>query len=202
MDLTGSVARSGVACYVGVPGSGKTTRALSDLWALCRVTGRPALVIDSAEVAELASVPRVASRHDLAERLWKTGEHCRYVPKGPEDLAPVLRAVRDVGGCNVLIDEAHYWISARSRSIGGEALLPQIMRGHRHSACWLLLTTHHLTADLSQEAVSCAPVLCIFRCTSPRVLDTLEKEWGLPRSEVAALERFRYFEVRPGFAGS
>lgn len=97
---------------------------------------------------------------------------------------------------NVLLDGAHAVLSARSHV--SEPLIAA-MRGHRHRELALLLSTHHLTGDVPQAALSCAPELYLFCCTSPAVLKTVEKEWGVPARKVSGLPQFSYLCVRLGF---
>ena len=98
---------------------------------------------------------------------------------------------------NLLIDEAHVWLSARSAVT--DPML-RIMRGHRHSKVRLFLTTQHLSGDVPQAALACSPVLHVFRCTSPATLERLEKQFGIQPARVRNLPQFNYLRLFEGFS--
>lgn len=184
------------AWYIGCPGAGKTTLAAHHLAHLTIETKRPALVIDSGNVAQLAHVPRAASVADAIGRVWRRGEHAALTPRNADDVEALARAVMAGRDVNLLVDEAAFWMTANK---GRDSALLRLLRAWRHARASVLLTTQHLTGDVSQAALSCAPVLFVFRCTSPTVLDRLEREYGLDRNRVATLARGKYLRVESGF---
>lgn len=184
------------AWYIGIPGAGKTTLAAHHLAQLTRTTRRPAIVIDSGGVAQLAHVPRAASVREVVSSAWRDREHCAFTPKTAEEVDAIARAVMAGKDVNLLVDEAGFWIGANK---GRDSALVRLLRAWRHARSSVLLTTQHLTGDVSQAALSCAPVLFVFRCTSPTVLDRLEREYALSRQRVASLDRGKYLRVESGF---
>jgi hypothetical protein len=187
---------TGVRWYLGIPRSGKTTLALAHLWELCARTRNPAVIIDTEGVQQLDQVEHVHTVRDVVRLAWGERRHVAFEPNGPKDLAAVLRAVRHPGRVNLLVDEAHVWLSARSHS---SAPLFRLMRSHRHSQLNLLLTAQHFSGDVSQTALSCAPRLFLFRCTSQAVLDKVESELRIDPRRIAALGQYRYLEHFQGF---
>jgi hypothetical protein len=94
-----------------------------------------------------------------------------------------------------MVDEAHTYLTSRK---GKDGPLLNLMRAHRHAEANVLLTTQHLTGDIPQEALSCAPRLFVFRCTSPAVLERLKQE-GLDVERIAALPQGHWIEHYEGF---
>lgn len=188
---------TGCAWYVGVPGAGKTTLALAHLARDAAANGWPCLVLDSSDVAQLAHVPHVASLAQLEAAVWKRGEHAAYVPRDAGEVEHVAARALELRQVNLLVDEAAFWISS---SKGRDGNLLRLMRAHRHAQVRLYLTTQHLSADVPQAALSCAPELFVFRCSSNVVLDRLEREYGMDRATVAALPRGRYLRHVAGFS--
>jgi hypothetical protein len=186
---------TGVSWYVGIPGSGKTTLAKQHLARLVVETGWPALVLDSTGVDQLKDVRHARSIREVIEWVWGAGEHAAYLPNDAQEVDRLVAACLDPGRVNLLVDEAHTWLSAR-RGLAGPLL--RLMRAHRHAHANVLLTTQHLSGDIPQEALSCAPRLYVFRCTAPAVLDRLRAE-GLDPAQVQVLDRWKFMEHYSGF---
>jgi len=72
------------------------------------------------------------------------------------------------------------------------------MRTHRHARANVFLTAQHLTGDIPQEALSCAPEIYCFRCVSPAVLARLEAE-GIDAEAVKVLPTREYIRHYNGF---
>lgn len=187
---------SSLTWYVGVPGSGKTTAAVAGLARDCQENRRPAIVVDDARVEQFADWERARSLPELLDLVCRRGCSLAWSPAEPGEVEDLARELQRRGNVNLLVDEAATWLSS-SRGRGGELL--KLMRRHRHAGVAVHLTTQHLSGDVPQEALSCAPRLLVFRCTSPAVLDRLEREYGLDRGLVAGLPRWEYLEVRTGF---
>lgn len=188
---------TGVRWYVGVPASGKTTLAAAQAAELVAATGWPVLAIDSAGVAQLGQVPHVTSVEAVLDHAWTRRQHVAFIPRDEDQVTEIVQAVLARGRVILLVDEAAFWIDARKGS--GSPLL-RLMRAHRHARVFLLLTTQHFSGDVSQQALSCAPTLYVFRCTSPAVLDRLEREYGLDRRAIANLGQGQFIKVESGFS--
>lgn len=189
--------RTGVAYYVGAPASGKTTLARAHAIEAQRANGWPILVIDSEGVAQLRSFQRARSVAQAVDLVWgKPRRSASFEPVTADEVAQLLAAVHRCGRVNLLVDEVHLWLSSRSAVTSP---LLRLMRAHRHSQVRLFLTTQHLSGDVPQAALSCAPVLHLFRCTSPATLERLERTWGIPPELVRGLAQFEYVRHFDGF---
>lgn len=132
---------------------------------------------------------------EAIEWVWGAGEHAAYIPPGIDEVNALLRACLDPGRVNLWIDEAHTWLTAR-RGVDGPLL--RLMRTHRHARVNLFLTAQHLTGDVPQEALSCAPAIYCFRCTAPAVLERLERE-GIDSEAVRILPKYEFIRHYNGF---
>lgn len=180
---------------MGIPGSGKTYLALQHLREAMARNGWPALLIDSIGEEQVAHVPHARSVREAIEWVWGAGESAAYIPPGIEEVNALLRPCLEVGRVNVWIDEAHTWLTARR---GTDGPLLRLMRTHRHARVNLFLTAQHLTGDVPQEALSCAPEIYCFRCTSPAVLERLGRE-GIDPDVVRALPSREFVRHYEGF---
>lgn len=188
---------TGCAWYVGIPGAGKTTLAVSHLARDAAANRWPAVVLDSSDVAQLAHVPHVANVDELAAAVWERGEHVALVPRDGAEVERVCDLVLRLRRVNLLVDEAAFWISSNK---GRDSSLLRLMRAHRHAQARLYLTTQHLSADVPQAALSCAPELFVFRCTSPVVLERLEREFAIDPELVRELPRGSFIRHTTGFS--
>jgi hypothetical protein len=187
--------RTGVRWYVGIPDSGKTTLAKRHLAELVEENGNPALILDSSSVDQLADVRHARSIRECIEWVWGAGHHAAYLPNDAEEVDRLARACIDPGNVNLLIDEAHHWLTSRR---GTDGPLLKLMRAHRHARANVLCTTQHLTGDIPHAAISCAPRLYVFRCVDEAVLDCLKKQ-GLDPEQAKGLAQFQHVEHYQGF---
>jgi hypothetical protein len=186
----------GVRWIVGCPQSGKTTLARWLAGELSRARGVPVLVIDPAKVWNLAD-QREYEIEEAVGALWKEPRaSARIVPRGLADVDRMCRAIRAGKDVVLLVDEAHFWLSAQS---GSSPQLVALMRATQHARADLILTTHHLTGDVPQSALSCTTEIYAFRNVAPRVLECLDRSFGLPADRVRALPQFRWMRARLGF---
>lgn len=162
-----------------------------------RANRYPALVIDSGGVAQLAHVPRARSTDDLIRRVWGQRTHAAITPADADQVDALARAVLAAGRVNVLVDEAGFWLGSTK---GKGSPLLRLLRAWRHARANVLLTTQHLSGDVSQAALSCAPTLYVFRCTSAAVLERLERDYGLAPARVRGLQRGSFLRVETGFS--
>lgn len=157
----------------------------------------PLLAIDPARVAQLAGFSRASSPREAIETLYSSrAARVAFTPGDLGELDQLLRATRAGKGLVLLVDEAHYFLSAQS---GSSSELVHTLREGQHARTDTFLTTQHLSGDVPQSAISCTSTLHVFRCTAPRVLRLLESEWNIPRARVARLPRFRFLTLRIGF---
>lgn len=184
------------AWFVGIPRAGKTRLAHAHAVELSEQCGWPVLVVDSQGVGNFEAWPRAASVEEVLLEVWGHRRNTAFIPHDAKDVERIVRAVLTAGRVVLLVDEAAYWLSS-SRGRGGSLL--RLLRAYRHAPCHVLLTTQHLSGDVPQEALSCAPTLYVFRCTAPAVLDRLEREYAAPRDLVAGLPQGQYLTIRTGF---
>lgn len=188
---------SGITFYVGVPGSGKTAQAISDAWALARRRSVPVVFVDPARVQALEAVPHALNVSELIESVWTHGRHTAISAGSGDVFEAVVTACSHRGAAVLVVDESAQFLQASGSRVSPLMLL---MRTWRHRAVDVLLTTQHLSGDVSQAALALQPRLCVFRTTSPRSLEVLERDFGLAKNRVEGLARFRYLEVLPDFS--
>lgn len=194
-----NLADSYVAWYVGCPRAGKTYLALQHARAEAARTGLPLLVVDSThEQRNFPGIPRALGLEDALIGLH-SGEarELAWTPDTNEQVDALARALLAVGRLHVLVDEAAFWLSS-SKGRGGPLL--RLMRAHGHVPITLHLTTQHLSGDVPAEALSCAPRVYVFRCTSRPALNLLESEYGLDRLQVQALPQYQFLTLQTGFS--
>lgn len=160
-------------------------------------SGRRILVVDAIGAYNFAGYRYAAQPRDILE-LWRpTGPRLLvFSPADSSELDQVLRAVRAGGELVLLVDEAHYYLSARSGS-SGELLA--LMRSTQHSGCRVLCTTQHLSGDVPQAALACAPTLHLFRTTSTAALQILERHFAVDPARARTLARGDFLTYRSGF---
>lgn len=185
-----------VCWIIGIPQSGKTTLAVSRAVARARERRVPLFLVDGANVKQLRGFPARSSVLDALDASFARGEDSRVRPQTRDELDALLRGIRAGKRAVVLVDEAHRWLSAQSGS-SGELL--HLMRETQHAEVDLFATTHHLTGDVPQAAISCTARVIVFRCISAAVLQRLDSEWNLPRATVKSLAQYHYLEHVTGF---
>jgi hypothetical protein len=146
-------------------------------------------------VDQLREIPHARDVEQTLDWVFGAGMHTAYFPRTREEVDAIVRACIEPGRVNLLVDEAHTWLTSRK---GVEGPLLKLMRAHRHARANVLLTSQHFTADIPQEARSCAPRIYVFRCTGPRVLEVLAQE-GVPSDVVSALPQLSFLEHYTGF---
>lgn len=152
-------------------------------------------MIDNTCDPEFRSLRHARSVREAIDWVWGASEHVAFTPTDPDEVEQLARACLDPGHVNLLIDELSYSVSSR-RNVGSG--LVQLMRLHRHANVNIFWTTQHLTGDVPQEVLSCAPRIAVFRCTAPAVLERLKQE-GIDVAAVAALPAHRHLEHYSGF---
>lgn len=159
----------GVTLYVGTTGTGKTHAALEDL----KRIGMPIAVLDLGGSALLMDTPR-SKRGNRKRPRWE-----RFSPETKEEYDKVLRDLFRRGNTAILIDDAAALPSQE---------LSKLCRLWRPRNLRVLMTTQHISGDISQAVMACDPLIYAFRTTSPRSLEWLEKWHGVDPAEVHALE--------------
>jgi len=185
------------AWYVCCPAAGKTYLALQNVRADQAATGRPVLLVDSTEAGNFDDVRRATSAEDALIALY-TGDarEIAWTPHEPEEVDALARALRAGGRLHVLIDEAAFWLSS-SRARGGALL--RLLRAFRHCELSVHLTTQHLSGDVPQEALSCAPALYVFRTTSGPALQVLKDRYSQNPQEIETLAQYEFRKIELGF---
>lgn len=180
---------NGVAWYVGAPQTGKTTAACVHARQWASELGRPILVVDSMGTRDFANLRHYDDLTELVEAVWTRGESAAIQPAQVADVDRVCNAARAGGDVVVLVDEAHFWTRASNP-------LLRLMRGTQHSRTRVLCTTQHLSGDVPQAALACDPDLFVFRTSSPRSLERLEREFGVPSDVARSLPRYGFLYWR------
>lgn len=156
------------------------------------------LVLDSAEVRQLAGVEETSSPEDAIARVWgRPRSSARFVPRDREEVDRLCDAANRGRDLVLIVDEAHYWISSSSSRTSN--VLLRLMRATQHARVRIFLTTHHLSGDVPQAALSCSPELYLFRCVSPAVLELLERQYGLQPARLTSLPRGAFLRVSTAF---
>lgn len=179
----------GVYGYVGCPGSGKTTLALSHINARGRF-----IVLDLQAAGNFEQwTPRVESWSDAVAKIFK-GANPAWTPEDVDDVGELCIELQKLkAGISLLIDEAYLvWSPAYN---------------NKPVASWLRTTGHHKGnahyttqgySDLSPAAHKTTDRLYIFRCTYTNDLERIERDCGFPRAAVAALPQAHCLEYTKG----
>lgn len=175
--------------YVGVPGSGKTTRALKEAGEFSRALGWPILCVDSQ--GTISALPLAASVRDALEACYGRGEHVRIVPgkEGHGEVEKIAAAARACGRVVLLVDEVAYWASSR----GTPPELETLLRAWRHASVVILMTTQY-PGDVSPVVCTCAGRVVAFRCDALAALARLRDQWAMEPEKIRALEKFSCIE--------
>lgn len=184
----------GPTSLIGVPGSGKSTLALELARAAARRNHWPLLVIDPAGVWNFEGMVHAPSLEVVVEMLWTTREDVAWTPPSPAEFDRAMEAVRAGGRVVVLIDEVRWYASAQYLS----RPLSVLARTWRHAEVLLYMTTQRF-GDLHQDLVACLSELRVFRCSAPRDLERLSREFGIDREKVAGLGRHESIPHVVGF---
>jgi hypothetical protein len=182
---------------IGCPGAGKTTHALAQAIQRAVVRGVPLIVVDG-EGDPRVSIGRRCTRLDELDAELRGGARVATWGGDPSDpqTQQLAGAIERRGSVVLLVDGAHTLLSARSHTADAWVRLQRL---HRHAQLDLYWTTHHLGGDVPQVVQACAPVLYVFRTTSPAALAVLQREYGLSSTVVAVLPRGHYLKVETGF---
>ena len=182
------------ALICGCPQSGKTTKALELARQEALETGFPVLALDPGRVRQLEDIPEAESFRELVYAVWDRGTHSRICPESEESWNRVWTAIRKLGRCIVLVDEARFFVNAFKMS------LPAVLatRVLNHLRVSIILTTQSY-GDLPRSLSSVATELHVFRCTAPRDLERLREDYGLDPAEIAALPQYTCKVVKVGF---
>ncbi len=184
---------AGVSWYVGAPGTGKTTLAVSHARMIAGARQVPTLVVNSAGGI---SVSPCAVR-DLGEALYAKQDPdgaagappvLGIVPATAADVEVAMKVVYAGGNAVALVDEAGWWLTAHSR---GTSSLLRVCRAWRHRGLSVLLTTQALSGDIPQTALACANRIYVFRQQAPASVKRLG-ELGCSRSQITRLPRHCY----------
>jgi len=164
-----------------------------------RTNGNPALVIDSQGVKLLRSIRHATTWQQCAREVFSKKRNCAFIPNTAEEVGYLFSICRELGGVNVLLDEAAFWLSNRSM---GPKSIEKAFRVHFH---WgngkggiIRLTTQAL-ADLHGVVIQSCTTMNAFRCTSYRILDRLKQEFNYKPEEVERLGRGEFIQKGAGF---
>lgn len=177
----------GVYAYVGAPQHGKTTLAIREMRELARDHGLVPLIVDSRGAANFASTPHASSVRAVCELVWGQARETVYTPRDQKDLDALLRAVRGAKRCALLIDEISAW------KFSGE--LEALLRTWSHAKTAVLVTSQHVTGDLGQKFLACAPHCRVFRSTAPASIEFWMRWKGIDPDRVRTLKVGEFVEI-------
>ena len=184
--------------YVGVTGSGKTTRALQDTAEDIHTTKWPALVINSQGIRLLSSIHHEKTWQNTARRVWGKRLNCAFIPKNAEEVGALFTVARQLGSVVILLDEAAFFMSSRNIPKPMELAFRTHFHHGQGKGSIIRCTTQHL-ADLAPVAIQCTTSIKTFRCTSARILERLKQEFAYDPAAVENLERGQFIEKTSGF---
>lgn len=164
----------GVTLYVGTTGAGKTYAALEDL----RTIPMRRVILDLGGSRLLSDIPEGSRKGPESES--------RLMPESAEQLDAEFQKVYREGNAALLVDD-----SSALPAPG----LGKLCRLWRPRNLRILITTQHISGDIAQAIQACDPLIYVFRTTSPRSLEWLEKWHGVDPQEVRSLETGEALEV-------
>lgn len=180
----------GPTLIVGSPGTGKTTEARRLALQDVAATGFPLLAIDPAHVNTLEDIHHEKTLLGTIKRVWGEGQHTAYTPETETEFDTLMQAARAGTRIVLLIDELSFYASSHYLS----PALSLLGRLYRYALAHVYTTTQHF-GDLSQQLVAVSARIIVFRTVSPRALERLEREFGLPPERVKALPQYHRFVV-------
>lgn len=185
----------GVHILHGCPGAGKSKGALA---LVLRFRAQenpriPVLIIDPQRAWNFEPFPET-NRKEIWNDLFKRRGVYRYVPESDEDFDWALTGAIAGKGILVIVDEFRHYANSHYVS----RALSLACRQYRHNQTGLYLTTQHLS-DCHAEITSCMTKLYTYKCVSPRILDRLEREYGLNRERVKNLRPDECIILTGGF---
>lgn len=182
--------------YIGTTGSGKTTRAFADISQAIKDNGNPGLIINSQGVAPLAGVTHYDTWQEVARAVWndKKRKNAAFIPSHSREVENIFHLARTLKNVNILFDEAAFFVSARHVPKPIELAF----RTHLHTGLNIYGTSQH-ASDLSPLVYQTLTGLYVFRCTSPRVLERINKEYGIDIEKVKNLARGECVFMGGGF---
>ena len=184
----------GVHGFPGCPGSGKTTEARKRMEARGR---RRRFAVDTSGSPALADLPLVPSIEALVEAVWADGSFVRWRPDAlarREQFERLMRIVYNVGGVDVLVDDAYLYANARYVS----PYLLACCTEWRAKDLGIYITLQRF-AWLHQDIMGCLTELKAYRATSKRDRDRLFEEFDMDPEKLRRLERGQSEDCTLGF---
>jgi hypothetical protein len=189
----------GAELFIGITGSGKTTKAkerLSDAatkWKIPTATLDLEMALDWADVPHAQTVEEVLTDlfvRRVSPKVWS--------PKTESERATFFKAVGYWGGIGLLIDGLPMIADAHNLD---EELRMMLYR-HRHGK--LGPTFHFMVAQraslIHRHIFAACSRVYVFRQAPGADADRIDHEFGIPPDKSTALERGKYEPVELGFA--
>lgn len=173
----------GVHIFHGCPGCGKTEAALGMCLRARKSQPTPAmLIIDPQRAYNFANfaetTPKLIWDEIYTKRLIR-----KITPSNEDEFDWIMRGVCGaLTDTLVIIDEMRHY--ANSHYVSRNFSLA--CRQYRHCKLGLYLTTQHLS-DIHAEITSCRTRIYHYKSDSPRILDRVEREYGIARERIVKL---------------
>ncbi len=195
----GGILAGGVELFVGVTGSGKTTKAK---WRQAEESGRwkiPCVTLDLEHAADWQHMEHAAGVVEVLEDLYVKRRNPRiWTPKTEAERLTFFDAVAHWGGASILVDglpmiaDAHYL----------EEPFRQAMYRHRHGRLqlpvyWFLVAQR--ASLIHRHVFAACRRVYVFRQAPGADADRIKHEYGIDPSRSTALKRGIYEPVELGF---
>lgn len=193
--------KGGVKGYIGVPRSGKTTKAISDARTDAGKTLFPIVTLDLGSALNFASERHAACADEVLHDLYVRRVHPPvWTPSCLEEREKFWRTVMHHGAAHVIVDEVKH-LSPNDQLDPGFALAATKW-GHGKRGP----VTYYLTAQrpkfIHRDLWHAFDTLYVFRLMRGTDADRIHHEYGIPPEKSTALERGQHETVEVGFPAS
>lgn len=193
--------KGGVKGYVGVPRSGKTTKAIADARTDAAASGFPIATLDLGSSLSFAGIPHAACADEVLYDLYIRRTHPRvWTPSCIEEREKFWRMLATHGAAHVLCDEIKH-LSEDGR-LDPSLALAVTKWGHGERGAVTYYLTSQRPTFIHRDLWHGFTALYVFRTMAGADADRFKHEFGLPPERTTKLERGAYETVEIGFPES